>query len=142
MGRFRVAIMEGEIPINRLPQQMETIMNFKRLLLTAAAAAVLSMAGASTASAARLIIGPHGGVSLHVGGHHDHDRYWRDEYRDRGYIDRDHVFMTLRTEHYSEFDGDPFWRDGRYVVWAHRHHRRMLVEVNPYTGGFIGEVHF
>ena len=116
-------------------------MNFKKLLLTAAAAAVLSTAGAATASAASVFIGPHGGVSVHVGDRH-HDRYWREEYRDRGYIDRDHVFLTLRDNHYSDFDGDPFWRDGRYVVWTHRHHHRVLVEVNPYTGGFIGELRF
>ena len=116
-------------------------MNFKKLLLAAAAAAVLMGAGATSASAARIIIGPHGGVSVHVGDHPVvHDRYWREEYRDRHYVDRDHVFMTLRGYHYETFDGDPFWRDGRYVVWAHRHHHRVLVEVNPYTGGFIGEI--
>jgi hypothetical protein len=118
-------------------------MNFKKLLLTAAAAAVVLSAGATTASAARIVIGPHGGVSLHVGDHRGvHDRYWREEYRDRHYIDRDHVFLSLRSNHYDNFDGDPFWRDGRYVVWAHRHHHRVMVEVNPYTGGFIGEGRF
>lgn len=130
-------------------------MNFKQLLLTAAAAAVLSTTGAGMVMAA-----PHDG-----GGHHDmdrhgdrhdgdrrggdrhdgnrgHDRYWRQEYR-HGYVDRDRVFFGLRQHHYSRFIGDPYWFNGRYVVRSYdRFGHIVIVEVDPYTGEFIGVIRF
>ncbi|HEY0281071.1 MAG TPA: hypothetical protein VGC27_00405 [Rhizomicrobium sp.] len=126
-------------------------MKLKKLLLTVAAAAVLSSAGAGMALAA-----PHD-----RGGHHDsnrggdrrdgyrhdsnrvgHDRYWRKEYR-HGYVDHKRVFVNLRKHHYTRFVGNPYWYQGRYVVRSYdRVGRVVFVEVNPYTGGFVGVIRF
>lgn len=71
----------------------------------------------------------------------NHDRYWRPEYR--GFVPRDRVFGELRRHHYMRFDGDPYWYQGRYVVRSFdRQGRRVFVEINPYTGAFIGVVRF
>ncbi len=119
-------------------------MIIKKLLLAASAAAVLAATGASSALA----------DDWHDrGGHHDmdrhgdrrggdHDRYWREEFRDRHFVDRDRVFFEMRRHHYDRFDGDPYWYQGRYVVRTFRHGHVVYVEVNPYTGGFIGEIRF
>jgi hypothetical protein len=125
-------------------------MNFKQLLLTAAAAAILSTTGAGMAMARPYDGGP---------GHHDsdrgdrrggdrhdgdrgHDRYWRSEYR-HGYVDRDRIFFGLRQHHYSRFIGDPYWFDGRYVVRTYdRRGHVVIVEVDPYTGDFLGVIRF
>jgi len=115
-------------------------MNTKKLLL--AAAAVLMVSGSSAALADP---GDHGRPMHHDMDRHDdragHDRYWRPDYRG-GYVDRDHVFLTLRQNHYRRFVGDPYWFQGRYVEKAYRHGHVVYLEVNPYTGGFIGEVSF
>ncbi len=75
--------------------------------------------------------------------HRDHDRYWRSEYRNRRFVGRDHIFMELRRRHYTRFVGDPYWFQGRYVVRAYdRFGRVVFVEVNPYTGAFIGVIRF
>ncbi len=125
-------------------------MNIKRLLLTAAAAAVLSTAGAGMAMA-----GPHGGGGpghhsghgYHGGpGHHDswrgHDRYWRHGYR-HGYLGHDRIFWGLRRHHYTRFIGDPYWFNDRYVVRTYdRFGNVVIVEVDPYTGAFIGVIRF
>lgn len=74
-------------------------------------------------------------------GPNKHDRYWRPEYR--GFVPRDRIFGELRRHHYMRFDGDPYWYQGRYVVRSFdRSGRRVFIEVNPYTGGFIGVVRF
>ncbi|GAA0548014.1 hypothetical protein FHS83_000940 [Rhizomicrobium palustre] len=78
-------------------------------------------------------------------GHNDwgkhRDRYWRPEYR--GYVARDRIFHELRRHHYNRFDGDPYWYRGRYVVKSFdRRGRRIFVEINPYTGAYIGVVRF
>jgi hypothetical protein len=71
--------------------------------------------------------------------HSDHDRYWRSDYGNRGYIDRDRIFGELRRRHYRRFIGDPYWYHGRYVVRTYdRWGRLVYVEVNPYTGLYIG----
>ncbi len=70
-----------------------------------------------------------------------HDRYWRSEYRG-GYVDRDRVFLELRNHHYGHFVGDPYWYNGRYVVKSYDHGHTVFLEVNPYTGGFIGVLRF
>ena len=75
----------------------------------------------------------------HRGGH---DRYWRPEFR-HGYVDRDRVLVELRRHRYDRFVGDPYWFHGRYVVRTYnRFGHVVFVEVNPYTGGFVGEVRF
>jgi Ni/Co efflux regulator RcnB len=130
-------------------------MNFKQLLLTAVAAAVLSTTGAGMAMAAPRDRGGHSdrdrGGDRHDGdrrggdrhdGNRGHDRYWRQEYR-HGYVDRDRVFFGLRQHHYSRFIGDPDWFNGRYVVRSYdRFGRIVIVEVDPYTGEFIGVIRF
>ena len=124
-------------------------MRIKTLLLTAVAAAVLSTTGAGMAIAA----------PFDRGGHHEmdrqndrrdgdrrgggHDRYWRQEYREHRYVDRDRVFMELRRHHYNRFVGEPYWYQGRYVVRSYdRSGHIVFVEVNPYTGGFLGVIRF
>jgi hypothetical protein len=147
-------------------------MNIRRLFLTAVAAAVLSTTGVGMAMAAphdrgghsdrdrgdrhdRDYRGDHRG-DRRDGYRHDrdrrdsyrhnsyrgHDRYWRQEYR-RGYIGHDRVFFNLRRHHYNRFIGDPYWYDGRYVVRTYdRYGRVIFVEVNSYTGAFIGVIRF
>lgn len=73
--------------------------------------------------------------------HSDHDRYWRAEYR--GFAARDKIFAELRRHHYMRFVGDPYWYQGRYVVKSYdRFGKIVFIEVNPYTGSFIGAVRF
>ncbi|MDE1940129.1 MAG: hypothetical protein KGI68_13995 [Alphaproteobacteria bacterium] len=130
-------------------------MNIQKLLLTAAAAAILTSTGAGMAMA-------------DPGNHHDtmvrhdvrvdqrmdrrmdrrddrrdvrHDRYWRDGYH--GYVDTGIVYRNLRAHHYYRWDGAPYWVNGRYVVRSYdRFGHVVFVEVNPYTGGFIGVLRF
>ena len=124
-------------------------MNFKQLLLTAVAAAVLSTTGAGMAMAAPHDRGGHSDSDRgdrHDGDRRDgdrgHDRYWRSEYR-HGYVDRDRVFFGLRQHHYSRFIGDPFWFNDRYVVRTYdRFGHIVMVEVDPYTGDVIGVLRF
>jgi hypothetical protein len=120
----------------------ECQMNTKRILLAAVAGLILSV-GAAYADP------PHHGGPNHGPGWHDndrhdngrHDRYWRPEYR-HGYVNRDAVFVDLRRHHYNRFDGAPFFYRDRYVVRTYRDGRTVFVEVNPYTGLFIGEIRF
>jgi hypothetical protein len=132
-------------------------MNIWKLLLPAAAAAILSSTGAGMAIAAPYDRGGH--HDSYRGDRHDgrmdrrmdrrdgrrdvrHDRYWRSEYR-HGYVDRDRIFFGLRQHHYSRFIGDPYWYHDRYVVRTYnRFGRVVLVEVDPYTGDVIGVIRF
>ena len=73
--------------------------------------------------------------------HRDHDRYWRRDFR--GFAPRDNIFRALRLRNYNRFDGDPYWFHGRFVIrtfdrWGHP----VIVEINPYTGAYIGVVRF
>jgi hypothetical protein len=70
-----------------------------------------------------------------------HDRYWKPQYKG-GYAPHDRVFGELRRHHYDRFDGQPYFFNGRYVVKARRGGKNVFVEVNPYTGAFLGEVRF
>ena len=124
-------------------------MNIKKLLLTAAAAAVLTATGAAARDfdrdhrPDRSMAERHDRDGYRDGdrGIRGHDRYWRDGYR--GYVHRDSVFRSLRAHRYSRFVGDPYWFQGRYVVRTYdRFGHVVLVEVNPYTGGFIGVIRF
>jgi hypothetical protein len=68
-----------------------------------------------------------------------HDRYWKPGFRN--YVARDRVFVTLRGRGYNRFIGNPYFYQGRYVVRSYnRVGKVVFVEINPYTGGFIGEV--
>ena len=147
-------------------------MELRRLLLIAAAAAVLTTAGASTALARPDDHGGPGHHDGDRGDRHgdrhdgdrghwgdrgwrgdsdwhggdwrgDHDRYWRHGYGERRYIGSDRIFWGLRRHHYDRFLGDPMWYGGRYVVRTYdRFGRLVFVEIDPYTGDFIGEVRF
>ena len=124
-------------------------MRIKTLLLTAVAAAVLSTTGAGMAMADPYDHSGHHEMDRHGDRHDgdrrggDHDRYWRPEFREHSYIDRDRVFMELRRHHYNRFVGDPYWYQGRYVVRSYdRFGHVVFVEVNPYTGGFVGVIRF
>ena len=115
-------------------------MNMKQILLAAVAGLTLT-AGAAYAEP------PHGGphygppAGWHGGDRHDHDRYWRPEYR-HGYVQRDMIYAGLRHRHYYGFEGAPYFYHDRYVVRCYRGGRVVLVEVDPYTGLFLGEVRF
>ena len=69
-----------------------------------------------------------------------HDRYWRPGFKNP--VPHDRVFKDLRRHHYTRFDGAPHFVNGRYVVKSWRGKHAVFVEVNPYTGVFIGEVRF
>lgn len=73
------------------------------------------------------------------GWHSDRDRYWNQKYRDRTYVDHDVVFRALKKRHFSQFEGQPFWFHGRYLVRSYdRRGRLVMIEVNPYTGAYVG----
>lgn len=70
-----------------------------------------------------------------------HDRYWKPGFR--AYIGRDRVFFNLRHRGYARFIGDPYFYNGRYVVKTYNRRGKVVyVEVNPYTGVFLGEIRF
>lgn len=115
------------------------MLNKKTLM---AAVAVLGLIGGADAASAR--DRDHDGRPDNSWAeHHDHDgfrdRYWRQGYH--GYVGRDRVFFELRRHNYVRFIGDPYFYHGRYVVRSYnRAGRVVFVEINPYTGGFIGEI--
>lgn len=70
-----------------------------------------------------------------------HDRYWRDGYRN--YAHRDVFHRNLRAHQYYRWAGEPYWFQGRYVIRTYdRRGRVVFVEMNPYTGGFMGAIRF
>lgn len=139
-------------------------MKIRKLLLTAAAAAVL----ATTGAVARPMDRDHDGRPDHSyaerhdrdgyndawrgrpdwnwrddrgGWHGDRDRYWRNGYG--RYVGRDVYYRTLRAHNFYRWDGEPYWFQGRYVIRTYdRFGRVVFVELNPYTGGFIGVIRF
>jgi hypothetical protein len=75
------------------------------------------------------------------GWHQDRDRYWRSQYGDRKFVDQDSVFRTLKKHHYNQFEGAPFWFHGRFMVKTFdRRGNVVMIEVNPYSGAYIGLV--
>jgi hypothetical protein len=57
----------------------------------------------------------------------------------RHVVERVRIADTLRLRHYRVV-GDPYFVRGHYVVRSfNRFGRTVLVEVNPFTGAFIGE---
>lgn len=78
----------------------------------------------------------------HGGWHRDHDRYWRPDFRG-GFVPMDRLFIVLRQHNYNRFDGEPYWFRGHFVVKSFdRWGRPVIVELNPYTGEFIGVLRF
>lgn len=100
-----------------------------KILLTAAALAVTSLAGSANAAP----------FDNHVRDHrYDHRPVVRHEFH-RPYAERVRVYDTLRLRHFRGI-GDPYFIRGHYVVRSvNRFGRTVFVEVNPYTGAFIGE---
>jgi len=121
-------------------------MSIKKLLLTAAATAILATTGAAAADwdrdhhPDRSMAERHDHAAIMDRGG-NHDRYWHQGYR--GYVGRDVVFRGLRAHGFARWAGDPYWFQGRYVVKSYdRFGHVVFVEVNPYTGGFVGVVRF
>lgn len=144
---------------------MERKMRIKALLLTAIAAAMLTATGASAEDwnhrdrdhygyrqdgdrGMRDRDDWRGREAWHWrddrgGWHGDHDRYWRAGWREGRYVDRDRFYVELRRHGYYRWSGEPYWYHGRYVIRSYdRFGRAVFVEVNPYTGGFVGVVSF
>jgi hypothetical protein len=58
-------------------------------------------------------------------------------------MDRDRIFFNLRRHHYNRFIGDPYWYEGRYIVRTYDSWGNVIfVEIDPYTGDFLGVVRF
>jgi Ni/Co efflux regulator RcnB len=119
-------------------------MNIRKILTAAAAAAVLSVAGAPAASADNYDRDgsrydrdyrdndrdTHRGWDRHSGWRHDH----------RHFADRDTIFRSLRY-HRIHYSGEPYFVRGHYVVRSFdRFGRVSFIEINPYTGGVIGVI--
>ena len=104
-----------------------------KTLLAAASLAVLTAAGMGAANAA-----PWDNHRPVVRQQMRHDM--RQERRElRRIVDRQHVLASLRLHHLRGLS-EPYFVRGHYVVRVMgRFGRTHLVEVNPYTGAFIGE---
>jgi hypothetical protein len=99
----------------------------KKTLLTAAALGALTLAGFGAGAAEARPV-HHGVVVVHRPVVH------------RPYVARTRVYETLRLHRYTGL-GNPYFLHGRYVVRSHdRFGRTVLVEVDPFTGRFIGVV--
>ena len=125
-------------------------MNIKKIMTAAAAAAVLSIAGASAASADSYDNGYDRDGSRYDrdyrdndhdnGWHRGWDRHsdWRHEHR--RFADRDTIFRSLRY-HRIHYVGEPYFVRGHYVVRSFdRFGRVSFIEINPYTGDVIGVI--
>jgi hypothetical protein len=113
-------------------------MLLKKILL---AAATITMMGAAGTTGALAVDRNHDGIPDNSRLEHQvmHDRYWKPGYRN--YVARDRIFFELRNHHYNRFIGDPYFYRGHYVVRSYdRFGHVVFVELNPYTGGFIGEI--
>jgi hypothetical protein len=130
--------------------QKEKKMNIKKILTAAAAVAVLSVTGVTTASAASWNDGARYGVTDNrdVNRYGSDDRFDNSGYGDwngRGYhrghfANRHLIFAALRL-HHIRYVGEPFFVRGHYVVRSFdRFGRVAFVEINPYTGRIIGYV--
>ncbi len=133
-------------------------MKIKQLLLTAAAALILTTTGAAAFDRDHDGRPDRGWAEHHDHdgyrdrdwhgdrgwgdrGWHGHDRYWREGYRD--YARREWFYRDLRAHHFYRWDGEPYWYRDRYVVRSYdRWGRPVFVEMNPYTGSFIGVIRF
>jgi hypothetical protein len=131
-------------------------MRIRQLLLTAAAAAILATTGAMARDFDRDGRPDHSYAERHDrdgfrdGRGHErdgfrdgrgHDRYWRNGYRD--YAHRDIFFRNLRAHNYNRWQGEPYWFHDRYVIRTYdRFGHVIFVELNPYTGDYMGVVRF
>jgi hypothetical protein len=99
-----------------------------KTILTAASLAVLAAAGATSANAAPL-------------GNRDRAQLARHDYFERRpIVVRERVYDTLRLHHYRGV-GTPIFVHGHYVVRSfNRFGQVVFVEVDPYTGAFLGEL--
>jgi hypothetical protein len=137
-------------------------MNIKKILMAAAATAVLSVAGASAASADtgygdngyNQDSSRYGGDNRHDdsdntrGDHRDNNNGWHRgsdrhsgwSHDHRRFADRDTIFRSLRY-HRIHYVGDPYFVRGHYVVRSFdRFGRVSFIEINPYTGDVIGVI--
>ena len=58
----------------------------------------------------------------------------------RTYVERQRVVAVLRSHRYHVI-ADPIFLHGHYVVKSFNHFGRVVfVEINPYTGAFLGEL--
>jgi hypothetical protein len=111
-------------------------MNIRKILTAAAAASIMSVAGIAAASADPY---DHGRDYHDRDTSRDHDGWRRGgDLRHDRFANRDRIYESLRYRH-IRFYGDPFFAHGHYVVRSFdRFGHVTFVEVNPYTGGFIG----
>jgi hypothetical protein len=137
--------MERRLQLERFPAAApsgpkEKKMKIKKILTAAAAVAVLSVAGASAASADGWY--GHGyqdnrDMGRYDNDHRDGDRLGRDH---RRFADRRVISETLRF-HHIRYSGDPYFVRGHYVVRTfNRFGQVSFVEINPYTGAFVGYI--
>ena len=100
-----------------------------KILLTVAALAVTSLAGSASAAS----------WDNHMGDYRsDHRPVVRPKFH-RPFVERVRIYDVLRFHHYR-WIGDPYFVGSHYVVRTiDPFGRTVLVEVNPYTGAFIGE---
>jgi hypothetical protein len=107
----------------------ETNMFSTKTILAAASLAVLSAAGIGTAAAAPW-------------DRHEDRHDWRghERFEHRAFVDRVRLEQALRFHRYRVI-GEPTFVHNRYVVRTHdRFGRIVFVQVDPYSGAFIGEV--
>jgi len=96
----------------------------KKIILAATALAALTMTGAGAAGAAPW----------------NHHRTVVVREVHRPYVARARVYETLRLHRYVGI-GDPYFFHGRYVVRSHdRFGRTVLVQVDPWSGRYVGVV--
>lgn len=97
----------------------------KKIILAAASLAALTLAGAGAAGAAPW--NHHRTVVIR------HDVH-------RPYVARARVYETLRLHRYAGI-GNPTFLHGRYVVRSHdRFGHTVLVQIDPWSGRYIGVV--
>jgi hypothetical protein len=104
-----------------------------KTILTAASLAVLAAAGSASAA-----------PWDNQGDNRDHRAVVRhDPYFNRAHqpiVVRERVYDSLRLHHYRGV-ADPIFVHGHYVVKSfNRFGRVVFVEVDPYTGAFLGEI--
>ena len=136
-------------------------MTIKKILAAAATAAVLSVAGATGASADNSYGRDNNSYDNSYDNGYDHNHYdrdygnrggyehrsWRDGYDHRSwrhehrrFADRDTIFRSLRY-HHIRYVGDPYWVRGHYVVRSYNGYGRVsFIEIDPYSGDVIGVI--
>ncbi len=111
-----------------------------KILLAAAALAVSSLASTANAAPWDHRDGEHRFEDHRADNRFDHR--WgpamRHEFH-RPYVERVRIYDTLRFRHYRGI-GDPYFVRGHYVVRTINPFGRIVfVEVDPYSGAFLGE---